>query len=117
MGAAKQYDESATMLRSMNMTQTRRLIRGPEVRSQVGLSNSTIYNKIKEGTFPAPVPIGERAKAWDSFAVDEWVEEKIKNAERAAANNDSSDMYSDGAEKGSKKIGSVQSLAGRRGKL
>jgi len=60
------------------MTQTRRLIRGPEVRSQVGLSNSTIYNKIKAGTFPKPVPIGERAKAWDSFAIDEWVEKKIE---------------------------------------
>jgi len=84
------------------MTQTRRLIRGPEVRSQVGLSNSTIYNKIKEGTFPKPIKIGERAKAWDSFAVDEWVEEKIKNAERAAASNDSAGNVS-------KKISDVQS--------
>jgi len=98
------------------MTQKRSLIRAPAVRSQVGLSNTTIYNKIKEGTFPAPIPIGARAKAWDSLAIDEWVEEKIKNAERAAANNDSSDMYSDGAEKGSKQIGSIQSLAVRGGK-
>jgi len=67
------------------MSQKRSLIRAPAVRSQVGLSNTTIYNKIKEGTFPAPIPIGARAKAWDSFAIDEWVEEKIKNAEGGQA--------------------------------
>ena len=59
------------------MSHQRSLIRAPAVRSRVGLSNTTIYNKIKAGTFPRPIPIGERAKAWDSFAIDEWIEKKI----------------------------------------
>jgi len=93
-----------------------RLERLPSVEERTGKKRTGIYEGIKEGTFPAPVRIGDRAVAWNSFDIDRWIEEKLKNAERAAAHNDSSDMYSDGAEKGSKKIGSVQSLAGRGGK-
>ena len=94
-----------------------RLERLPSVEERSGKKRTGIYEGIKDGTFPAPVRIGDRAVAWDSFAIDKWIEEKIENAERAAANNDSSGMYSGGAGKGSKKIGSVQSLAGRGGKL
>ncbi len=99
------------------MARQRSLIRKRPVLSRVGLCNTTLYEKIKEGTFPPSIPIGDRAVAWDSFAIDEWIEEKIKNAERAAANNDSSSMYSDGAGNSGKESGDVQSLAVRGGKL
>jgi len=41
-----------------------RLIRLPEVKARVGLSRSSIYLKISEGTFPPPVKLGVRSVAW-----------------------------------------------------
>lgn len=58
--------------------QHRSLIRKRIVLSRVGLGNTSIYKRIKEGTFPKPVPIGDRAVAWDSEAIDLWIEEKIE---------------------------------------
>jgi len=81
----------------------------PLVTKRTGKGRTSIYEGIKDGTFPAPVRIGDRAVAWDSFAIDRWIEEKIENAERATANNDSSSMYSDGAGNSSKKVCDVQS--------
>jgi prophage regulatory protein len=37
-----------------------RLWRLKEVCRRVGLSTSSIYRKVSDGTFPAPVPLGER---------------------------------------------------------
>lgn len=56
-----------------------RLIRLPEVKGRVGLSRSSIYLRISEGTFPAPVRLGEKAKsvAWDERAIDAWIEERL----------------------------------------
>ncbi len=58
--------------------QHRSLIRKRTVLSRVGLGNTSINKRIKEGTFPKPVPIGDRAVAWDSEAIDLWIEEKIE---------------------------------------
>jgi len=60
------------------MAQQRSLIRNREVRSRVGFSNTTIYEKIKKGTFPKPIRIGDRMVAWDSEAIDSWIEKTIE---------------------------------------
>jgi len=57
--------------------QLRCLIRFPAVKSRVGLGRTSIYEKIREGNFPKPIHIGARAVAWDSEAIDSWIEEKI----------------------------------------
>jgi len=62
--------------------QHRSLIRKRTVLSRVGLGNTSIYKRIKEGTFPKPVPIGDRAVAWDSEAIDSWIEAKINQGEK-----------------------------------
>jgi prophage regulatory protein len=41
-----------------------RLLRLREVRERTGKAKSTIYQEIKEGTFPRPRRIGKRAVAW-----------------------------------------------------
>ena len=60
------------------MAQQRSLIRNREVRSRVGFSNTTLYEKIKEGTFPKPIRIGDRMVAWDSAEIDSWIEKTIE---------------------------------------
>ena len=53
------------------------LERLPWVRACTGLSRSEIYRRIACGTFPKPVKIGERASAWSSAEVREWIAERV----------------------------------------
>ena len=63
-------------------TQYRRLLRLPEVKHQVGLGRSAIYQRIKSGEFPAFISLSNngRAVAWDSEAINSWIESRIKLA-------------------------------------
>jgi prophage regulatory protein len=40
------------------------IIRRKQVQEQIGLSRSTIYLRIADGTFPKPVSLGARAVGW-----------------------------------------------------
>ena len=62
------------------MKSLKKFLRLPDVLDRTGLKRSTFYLKIKEGTFPAPVSLGERAVAWNEDDVDEWMEERIKKS-------------------------------------
>jgi prophage regulatory protein len=46
------------------------ILRCKQVEREVGLSRSTIYQRIKDGTFPAPIRIGERAVGWRAGDID-----------------------------------------------
>jgi predicted DNA-binding transcriptional regulator AlpA len=37
------------------------------------LSRSTLYRRIAEGRFPAPVSLGGRASAWSSAELQAWI--------------------------------------------
>lgn len=47
-------------------------IRLPEVMAAVGMSRTTIYERMKAGTFPQPYQLGARAVAWDVAEVAAW---------------------------------------------
>ena len=55
----------------------RRLIRKPEVLRMVGVGNTTLYAMIGRGEFPAPVRLSARSVAWDSWAVERFIAERI----------------------------------------
>jgi prophage regulatory protein len=55
----------------------RRFLRLAEVKRQVGLGRSAIYQKVKAGEFPAPVSLGARAVAWLSDEVDAWIDSRV----------------------------------------
>ncbi len=57
-------------------------IRIREVMDRSGLSRSTIYQKIQDGTFPKQVILGEGARAvgWIESEVDAWVTEQIQTS-------------------------------------
>lgn len=67
-----------------NPTQSRRLLRLPEVKHQVGLGRTEIYRRIKIGEFPAPISLGARAVAWPSDIIDAWIAARIKGSGAAA---------------------------------
>ena len=50
-----------------------RILRLPGVKAKVGLSGSTIYAKIKTGSFPRPINLGPRASGWDECQLDDWL--------------------------------------------
>jgi prophage regulatory protein len=60
----------------------RRILRLPEVEAVTGLKRSQIYEDILDGTFPTPVPLGERAVGWIEDEVAAWLDARI--AERDA---------------------------------
>lgn len=53
-----------------------KLQRRTEVLERTGLSNSTLYYFISEGTFPKPVKLGKRTVAWKKSLVDKWIESR-----------------------------------------
>ena len=61
----------------------KQLLRLPQVRQIVALSRSEIYRLISLGRFPRPIPLGERARAWDADEVQTWVLGRIE-ARKAA---------------------------------
>jgi prophage regulatory protein len=62
----------------------RRFLRLNEVKQRTGLSKSSIYNQISDGTFPQPVPIGARAVAWVEDELQEWINNRIAERRKAA---------------------------------
>jgi prophage regulatory protein len=61
---------------------SRRFLRLDQVKHQVGLGRSAIYQKVKAGEFPAPISLGARAVAWLSDEIDAWVDSRV-SASRA----------------------------------
>ena len=61
-----------------------RIIRLPEVKTKTGQSRSTIYDRIKEGTFPAPIQLGSgRSVGWIEQEVDDWIAACIEKSRPA----------------------------------
>lgn len=56
---------------------TPRLLRLPAVIAQTGCQRSTIYDAIRAGTFPKPVPLGGRTVAWSSAEIQHWIADRI----------------------------------------
>lgn len=54
-----------------------RIIRLKEVIDSTGLSRSTIYKYIGEGTFPKHVSLGERRVGWVDSEVHDWILARI----------------------------------------
>ncbi|SEM10757.1 helix-turn-helix transcriptional regulator [Halomonas caseinilytica] len=62
-----------------------RLLRRKEVEQKTGKSRSAIYEGIRQGTFPAPVPIGENSVAWLEEEVDGWIAARLEERNRSLA--------------------------------
>jgi len=62
------------------LKQPRRFLRLPEVKHQVGIGRTAIYQKIKSGEFPAPISLGPRAVGWTSDSIENWIEARVKAA-------------------------------------
>jgi prophage regulatory protein len=57
-----------------------KLLRLPQVKQTTGLSKSTIYARIAEGTFPKQIPIGPRLVVWVESDIQNWISEQVSAA-------------------------------------
>jgi prophage regulatory protein len=53
------------------------ILRLPAVKSRTGLSRSTIYLRVADGSFPRPVSLGARAVGWIESDIEGWISRKI----------------------------------------
>ena len=60
------------------------ILRLPAVKARTGLSRSTIYLRISEGSFPKPVSLGGRAVGWIEAEVNDWLNQQIEISRKAA---------------------------------
>lgn len=60
--------------------QKTRILRLTQVLDRVGLSRSTVYERIKKGTFPKQITLGARAVGWLEHEIDAWLLECIENS-------------------------------------
>ena len=54
-----------------------RVLRITQVQARTGLSRSSIYVRVANGTFPKPIRLGARAIGWIESEVDAWIREQI----------------------------------------
>lgn len=54
--------------------------RRPEVERITGLSRSTIYSMIAEGTFPKPIKLSKRAVGWSASEISDWFNQRRDTA-------------------------------------
>lgn len=54
-----------------------KILRLTAVMEATGLGRSSIYKFIAQGTFPKPVPLGERAVGWVDQEIEEWISSRI----------------------------------------
>ena len=59
------------------MSNLERIIRLKTVLARTGLSRSTVYRKIAEGTFPHQVKISVHGTGWRESAVNRWIDDPI----------------------------------------
>ncbi len=60
-----------------------KILRLPNVKARTGLSRSTIYLRMSEGSFPASVSLGGRAVGWIETEVDDWLNQRIEASRKA----------------------------------
>lgn len=60
-----------------------RLLKRKEVERLTGLSRSSIYRAMQEGTFPHSIKIGGRSVAWSSEDIEQWIHERLKQSQEA----------------------------------
>ena len=54
------------------------ILRRKQVEKRTGLSRSTIYLRIQEGTFPRQINLGARAVGWLENEIEAWLTARME---------------------------------------
>lgn len=56
------------------------ILRRKQVQARTGLSRSTIYEKVRAGSFPKPIHLSERAVGWVESEIEDWIIDQWKQS-------------------------------------
>jgi prophage regulatory protein len=59
-----------------------KILRLPAVKAKTGLSRSTIYARVAQGTFPAALILGPNTVGWLEADIEAWIEKQIAASRR-----------------------------------
>ena len=65
--------DTSGQVRVLGANACERILRVSVVLERTGLSRSTLYRKVREGSFPKPLLLGARCSGWHESAVDAWI--------------------------------------------
>ena len=80
------------------MRKSERILRRPEVIARTGLSTSSIYAGIQEGSFPTPVPLGPNSVGWLEGEIDKYIEGRIEARAKRLAKKKSAGLTKEAAQ-------------------
>ncbi len=60
------------------MREPERIVRLKTVLARTGLSRSTIYRKIAEGTFPRQIKISANGTGWHEPDINHWIADPVR---------------------------------------
>ena len=55
-----------------------RLLRLPDVIERTGLPKSTIYLRMKQGSFPHGIALSFRTVAWLEAEIEQWIADRVR---------------------------------------
>ncbi len=61
------------------------MLRAPQVMARTGLSRSTIWRRIRGGTFPPPVELGVNSIGWLESSITAWLASRPRRTYNAPA--------------------------------
>ena len=67
------------------MPASERILRIRTVLERTGLSRSTLYRKMRDGTFPKQVRISEHCCGWRESAINHWIADPSAYTEKQTA--------------------------------
>jgi prophage regulatory protein len=70
-----------------------KILRLPDVLQRCGLSRSSLYALMAENQFPKSVKISMRSVGWVESDLDDWVQARIKDAERVRSHKISANEH------------------------
>lgn len=60
-----------------------KIIRLKAVIDATGLARSTVYKYVAEGSFPKPIPLGDRCVGWLESEVQDWILARVEERDLA----------------------------------
>jgi prophage regulatory protein len=60
------------------------MLRPPEVMERTGLSRTTLWRRVRAGSFPAPKELGENSIGWPAAEIDKWCSSRPRRTYGAA---------------------------------
>jgi len=74
------------------MPEPEKILRIRTVLTRTGLSRSTIYRKMKDGTFPSQIKISEHCTGWRESEINHWIVDPMRYCKAERKQNGSSKM-------------------------